>query len=277
MDPSLISSAVQLGAGLVQAATGAIQKAKAKRIARSNPRPDYRRPQEIDTNQAVAESRAGQGLSDGALQVYDQSNDRALTSSIEAVTKGGGSVNNIGAIYGNNITGRQRMVMLDEEMRSRNIKGLIDQNNEMAGYKDKEWQIDVFAPYADKAQAAATLAKQSSENIWKGVSSVGSAVGNYATGQLYKNEADRVFGEQQRVNDAYISSVNKPEAGPQFTIENNNIVPIGPQFKGGTPPAGGEYNWKNFGDENTPKRPASPYGDLMYKYPGLMYGTINSN
>jgi hypothetical protein len=274
MDPVTISAAIQAGAGIVQGVSGLIQQAKAKKMARSNKRPTYRRPKEIDTNQAVAESRASQGLSDGARQVMDQSNDRALTASLEAITKNGGSVNNIGSIYGANISGRQRMVLVDEEMRARNVQGLINQNNEMAAYKDKEWQVNVFAPYADKAQAAATLAKQGSENLWKGINTVGSAAANYMTGKQYENEADRVFGEQQRVNDAYITSLNK-STGPQFTIENNNIVPIGPQFNNMKPPEGGEYNWKSFGEENTPKRPSSPYGDLMYKYPGLMYGKIN--
>jgi hypothetical protein len=278
----LISAGVQAVGGIVQGVTGAIQKGQAKRMMRHNPRPTYKMPTEVRDNTAIATSRAGQGLSDGSRQVYEQDNDRALTASLEAITKNGGSVNNIGAIYSGNQNGRLRLALLDDEMRARNIQGLIAQNNEMAAYKDKEWEVNVFAPYADKAQAAATLAKQGSDNIWKGVNTVGSAVGNYFTGKEYKNEADRVFAETKRVNDAYINDVHdEASRGTKFSDGNGNIYQYGqiingnaPQMSGSQPPEGGQYNWRNFGNPNTPKRPDTPYGELSRKYPGLMYGKI---
>jgi hypothetical protein len=282
MSPMLLSGLIQGGGGILQIGQGLIQEAQAKKIARNNPRPTYRRPGEVDTNTDIAESRAGQGMSDSARSAMEQLGDRDLTSSIEAITKNGGNVNNIGDIYGHSISGRQRMSILDDEMRSRNIQNLVTANNEMAGYKDKEWEVNVFAPYADKAQAAAALRKQGNDNIWKGVNTVGSAAGNYFTGQQYKNEADRVFGEQSKTNHTYIDG----------TQPNNGIVPIGPHISGTQPPVGGEYNWRNFDEQNfTPPGqpqqqsqapvqnqgqsqsvPYSPYGSLPMKYPGLLYG-----
>lgn len=260
MDPLLISSAVQAGSGLLQGITGLFQKGKAKRMARENPRPTYRMPGSVMDNQRLSQSRAGQGLSDAALQVYDQSNDRALTTSTEAILKGGGSVNNISELYAANISGRQKMALLDDEMRARNIQNLIQQNNQLADYKDKEWQINVFAPFADKAQAAATLAKQGSDNFWKGINTVGSAAANYFMGNQFKKEGDTVYG--QPTNGTMASE--GMAGGPQFSQGGNMM---------------GGYNWM---DLNAPppqrpvQQPQSPYGNLSSQWPGLMYGSIYS-
>lgn len=278
MDPMLIAAGAQAAAGVAQAVSGMFQNAKAKKIAAKNPRPKYYIPKAVKDNQSLIESKAGQGMSDAARNTFIQEQERGLTAGIEAILKGGGSVNNIADIYGNYSSGVARMSIIDDEMRAANIRNMIAQNNEMASFKDKEWQINVFAPYADKAQAAAALKKQGSDNLWKGINTVTSAAANYATSEMYQNESDRVFGEQKRVNDAYIENLGRPTPAP---VQNNtNIIPIqqGQQF---FPPNatnfGGQYNWMmpNF-DQPAPVMPQpveqpTVYETIQAKYPGLMY------
>jgi hypothetical protein len=259
----LISGVIQAGAGIVQGVTGAIQNAKANKIMRNTQRPTYNIPSEIRANQNIAESRAGQGMSDAARTAQEQANERNLTAATGSILKGGGSVNNIGLLYGNSTDATQRMAMIDDEMRAKNIENLIEQNRQMADYKDKKWQVDVWAPYADKMQAAAALKKQGSDNMWKGINTVGSAASNYLMGEEYKDEINSVYG--------------RPEtASPMLSRPNQAIEAPVPM---------GETGWKPVPEQweegphlgRTGAIPSTdPYGRIRSQYPGLIYGNIYS-
>src|SRR5688572_24012649 len=132
MDPMTIAAAAQAAGGIFQMAKGFVQKGKAKRMARSNKRPDYKIQRPIIDNQELIESRAGQGMTDASRQVISQENSRGMTSAIEAVLAGGGSVNNIGDLYSRFSDGTNKMALIDEEMRTANVKNLIEQNRLMA-------------------------------------------------------------------------------------------------------------------------------------------------
>jgi len=192
MAPMAIAAAAQAVAGIAQTVSGFVQKSKAKKMARNNKRPVYNIPTEISDNSAVTDSRASRGLSGQAVDLYKKDSDRKITTSIDAILKGGGSVNNIADLYTATNDGVSRMALLDDEMRSRNVAAYVSQNNTSAEYKDKAWQINQYAPYADKAQAAAALSKMGTDNIWKGINTVGSAATNAITSGLFKKEGDEV-------------------------------------------------------------------------------------
>lgn len=240
MDPLTISALASAGAGIVQGVTGAVQKAQAKKIARKNKRPVYSIQKPILDNQDLIESRAGQGLSDAALQIYREGAERGLTSSIDAILAGGGSVNNIGDLYGNYADNISKVALLDEEMRTKNVQNLIDQNNTLAGEKDKEWQVNIWGPYADKAQAAASLSKQGTDNMWKGINTVLGAGSSLAAGNEFKSEGDNVYGNNGRLPDEMTS------------------IP--------------DFGWRRSAAEKVPYERPTPSMELRNKYPGLILG-----
>lgn len=201
MAPVLAAALITAGTGAVQAGAGIAQKNKAARMAKKNIRPNYTIPKEIKENVAIASSRAQQGISDAAKQTYKQEAEHGLTAAISAITNNGGSVNNIGDLYGNYQEGIGRMAIIDDEMRVRNVNNLILANKDMADAVDKEFQINKWAPYADTAQAAAALSKQGNDNIWKGVNTIVGAGVNYATANMYKDEAANVFGAAKNAVD----------------------------------------------------------------------------
>lgn len=194
MDPLTIAAiGSQAAAGLVQGITGIFQSAKANKMAKSNIRPFYKIQKPILDNQAIAESRASKGLSDASKELYIQESDRGITSGIDAITTGGGTVNNIADLYTARNNGVTKMALIDDAMRVNNMKNLTEQNNVLADAEDKQWQVNEWGPYADKAQAAAALKKQGSENTWKGVNTVVGAVANAATAKQYDKEQSGVF------------------------------------------------------------------------------------
>lgn len=188
--------AVGVGTAAYSIISGVSKNSKAKKIARSNKRPAYKIPQGIIDNQRLLEARASRGLSGASINLYNKSSDRQTTSSIDAILKGGGSVSNIGDLYSHVNEGVDRMALIDDEMRARNVQGLVSQNNVLADHQDKEWQVNYWGPYADNAQAAAKLKEQGANDINKGITSLGSAVAGYAGGANYGSLASGVFGKK---------------------------------------------------------------------------------
>lgn len=257
MEPTTMLALAQAGAGAVQTIVGGFQKGKAKRIARANKRPVYKIQKPILDNQELIESRAGQGISDAGLQVMKQENERGVTSAIDAILAGGGSVNNIADLYSKFSDGTNKMALIDEEMRTRNVQNLITQNNQLAGEQDKAWQVNVFAPYADKAQAAAALTNQGSNNIWKGVNTMLSAGANYATSQQYADQANNVYNQRGQT---------------PATTGNNMIASPGDLGMGANP---NQFNWY-MPQTTTPTLPPTPQQQLQLSFPGLMMGSGTS-
>ncbi len=261
MDPMTMMAIGQAAGGVAQGVQGLIQNAQAKKIARNNPRPKYKIQQEVLDNQAIAESRGSTGLSDAALQVLKQGNERGLSSSIEAVLDAGGSANNIADIYGNYQDGVSKMALIDEEMRRRNIDNLVSQNMRLSNEKDKAWQVNVYAPYADKAQAAAALKAQGSENLWKGVNTVLGAGASFATSQQYRNEANNVYPSGDLSSLSGSNGVMAPVSAGNAPFNINNPL--------------SDYMWSMPNTQN-PQFPSAS-DNVRSTFPGLTVGSIFDN
>lgn len=156
-------------AGGLQAGAGAIGKIKANSLRKSAIRPTYETPSAVTDNVAIAESLAQTGLSDSAKQSLLSNADRGLTSSIDAILKGGGSVNNIADAYDTQMQGISRMSLAEDEAKFRNINMLVAANRALADEQEKAWQINKYAPYADKMALAAKMNDDANKNIQGGI------------------------------------------------------------------------------------------------------------
>ncbi len=156
-------------AGGLQAGAGLIGKIKANNLKKSAVRPDYETPEAITENVAIAESLAQTGLSDSAKQSLLSGADRGLTSSIEAILKGGGSVNTVADAYDTQMQSISRMSLAEDEAKFRNINMLVTANKALADEQEKAWQINKYAPYADKMALAAKMNEDANKNIQGGL------------------------------------------------------------------------------------------------------------
>lgn len=155
-------------AGGLQAGAGLIGKIKAN-LKKSAVRPIYETPEAITENVAIAESLAQTGLSDSAKQSLLSGADRGLTSSIEAILKGGGSVNTVADAYDTQMQSISRMSLAEDEAKFRNINMLVTANKALADEQEKAWQINKYAPYADKMALAAKMNEDANKNIQGGL------------------------------------------------------------------------------------------------------------
>lgn len=196
-----VGAAVQLGGGLIQTAVGLINSGKAKREAKelSKTRPVREISPLAQQDLDLSESElAGGGLSATAENAYNSLNNKQFSSSLSAILKGGGSVNNVADVFGGNEEGRSRLALLSDQMRMSKIQNLVRSRGQMMDEQEKNFAFNKWMPFADKSQANAQ-ARQNAENmIWGGLGTAGAGAMNMAAGYNDANKWNQYLNPPQQ-------------------------------------------------------------------------------
>lgn len=175
-----------LAAPTIALGTSIAQNARANKIARNNVRPEYQVNPQIQQNADIAASRASTGLSDASRVLALQGNERNLSQSLDAITRGGGGSNQIADLYSNNADAMLRIAELDSRLQSGNIQQFLNANKDLAQETQSAWSINEFAPYEDKAKLAAQLKLSAMGNKSQALQGYGQAGSNYLLANMYK-------------------------------------------------------------------------------------------
>lgn len=216
------AAVIAAGVATYSIVKGAKQKKKAGKIARENIRPSYEIGKPYKDNQALAENRAGQGLSDASKQAYMTNADRGLSSSVNAILKAGGNPNLVSGAYDEYETEIGKFALADDAARLNNIQTYMKSNSDMGELLDKQWQINKYAPYADKAQLAAYLMQQGDKNIDSGVNQIGQIGMSYLGGSYGGGGAK---GAKGGGGDATLRGANQPVAGGTQSLNTTPNMP----------------------------------------------------
>jgi hypothetical protein len=164
--------------------TGLVNKGKAKREAREleRTRPQYEISELAGEDLSLAESElASGGLSSSAERAYGDLQNKQFSATLNAILRGGGSVNNIGQVFGDSEEGRQRLALLEEQGRLAKIQNLSRSRANMMEQQDKAFEFNKWRPWADSAQANAAARQQADSAIWSGVSGIAQAGMQYGS------------------------------------------------------------------------------------------------
>lgn len=246
---SAVIAAVGLALAIGMAAKGMSDQKKARKMAASNIRPTYEINEGEKTNQVLSEDLATRGLADSTKQYYLQNSERGLTASIDAILKGGGDVNAPGQVFGQYNDAIGKLAIADDSQRLQNLGVLLQQNRRMSEQQDKAFQINEYAPFADKAQAAATLAAQGNQWVMSGMQTGMSAISTY--GQSYmQNKQINAINNQTAAGLA--STPAASTALPTLTSAASNALPTNftappaPAYQG---PSSMAFNWNTMTPE----------------------------
>lgn len=148
-------SAIALGIGAAAAIYGGIKQDQARKAASKNTRPVYQTPPEEADNLSLAKNLAGTGISPGAYQQMLNNSDRGFATGANAIAKNGGDPNAIGNLYDKYSNGINQLSIYNDTASMTNLKNLQEAYMRSSANKDKEFQVNQYGPYADKAQAIA--------------------------------------------------------------------------------------------------------------------------
>ncbi len=165
----LASSAASAASGLISGITGLIQKHKANKLLSQLNRPQYIIPNEVMQNQKQAELNARQGLPSEQYKQGQQNIARQQNTALQrASDRRGGLL----AVAGAQQVGTDANLNLDvanANARLKNQNTLYGINNQVAGYKDKAFQINQMQPYEQNRQYAMGLLGAGNQNLNSGL------------------------------------------------------------------------------------------------------------
>lgn len=149
--------------------SGIAQKAKANKIRRQNVRPQFQIQPEYQRNVSLAQSMAQEGLPQATQQFYQTQAERGLQSANDVALQTGQGVNAIAGNLDVYNQGIQRLAAQSGLLRNENIRYLIDQQTRLAEERQKEFAINQYAPFQERAREAAAMTNAGSQNINTGI------------------------------------------------------------------------------------------------------------
>ena len=221
---------------------GAVKANKAAKAAAANVRPAYTTPQTEYDNQRIAESQAGQGMSAASKQDYLNNAGQGLAATNDAILRGGGDANSLSATYDKYNQGISDLSIYDDQARQGHLNNLIAQNQRMSADKDKEYQLNQLAPWADKAKLYAAQQQAGQQIEGQGIGMFTKA----ATGAAgYFNTPDDPAEKTTATPPAGVA----PSSNMGSYYGTPDYQPQAPYYSPNTPSSGdgsGTYGWNGY-------------------------------
>lgn len=174
----------QAALGLGQTVASLIKGAKAKKIGKEleKSRPQREISPLYGQSLSLAESELAGGMSTGSETAYNNALDRQQSGALSAILRGGGDVNSVGDVFASGEEGRQRLAMLTDQLRLKQIDNVLKTRDSMAEEQDKNFIFNKWMPWSDKAQANSEARKSAEEGVWSGLSTFVGGASNLAGG-----------------------------------------------------------------------------------------------
>ena len=166
MEPITVA---MLASAAVSAGTGIYQSARAKKMAKANPRPVYEVPEEMKAALSDAERLALEGLPAEQKQQYIENIQRANQSALRASSDRKGGLAGIGAMHQNELDQYRNLLAMDSQARTANQRNLQSVRQDMASIRDKEFRLNKYNPFLQAQQDARNLQAAGMDNLMQGV------------------------------------------------------------------------------------------------------------
>lgn len=187
--PSMIAGIAQgaIGLGTTLFAGSKLKKAEEEAARLQKERPNYAITPESQFEQSLAESELANGMSAEAEAAYENSAERDIAASLDAMLKTGGSSGNIADIFSASNESRQKLALLKDQLRLRQVGNVVDAYRNMTEQRDKEFQVNKDAPWKDAAQANADARKAAAALQMQGFNTFAGGGANYLSGMSDQN------------------------------------------------------------------------------------------
>lgn len=153
----------------VQAIGGTAQLIAGARMAKKNKAPTYEIPAEVSQNLSDAQRMALEGMPAEQKQQYVQNLQRSTMFGLNAMNDRKAGLAGLSSLVQNQNDAYGNLLSMDAQARQQNQQLLMQQRENMAQYKDKQFDFNKVQPYLQKAQAAQALQGAGIQNILGGL------------------------------------------------------------------------------------------------------------
>jgi hypothetical protein len=195
----VIPAMIAAGAEIYKMSAGASQARRGRKKLDSLQRPEYTIPKEVQEQLMMSRMQ----LADNTLPGQGVAQDRqqlAAQNAMQAAAMTGRGQAMIPAIQAQEQQGIQNILSQQQSYRLQNLANLNRSLQMMAGYRDTEWQLNKFAPYADDRKWAEDMIGAGNMNLYSGLTGL-AAVGMSTTNNMIqaKAYADAMSGGQNNM------------------------------------------------------------------------------
>lgn len=166
-----------IAGGLVSGITGYFQRRKAKKELSKLQRPEYSIPNEVLQNQKMAQQAANEGL---PSQQYNQAMQNIQKQQSRALSAASSRRGALMALPGLQQQANDQLLNLDikdAQARTANQQQLYGVNSQVAGYRDKAFNINQMQPYQENKNYYNSLLGAGNQNLMSGIDKAASGVG----------------------------------------------------------------------------------------------------
>lgn len=174
-------AAIPLALSGAQAIFGAVQASKGKNTLDNAERPEYKIPDEVLKNLSVAERMALQGLPDAQKKAYVDQINQGMATSLRGLSSRKAGISGVSKLSQSQNQAYQNLLSMDAQARQENERLAMSARSDLAGYKDKAFQVNQMEPYEQKVAEGQALYGAGLQNIFAGVNTAG-GVGQMAMG-----------------------------------------------------------------------------------------------
>lgn len=177
-----------LAPAAIQAITGIGQLIGGKRQLREaeRNRPMYEMPDAIKVATALAKAQYADQFMPGEGRMLDQ-NALAGANAAAAAINGGGGLSSIAGIQAQQSAGAQNIGIASAQSQQTDQANYANALNTYANYKDQEWQMNKYAPWAAKYNEARERIGAGQQNLYGAADSFG----KYAIAASFMNQGSQ--------------------------------------------------------------------------------------
>lgn len=167
-----VSAGIMAAAPLASGIYGIVQKAQADKLRKQFDQPMYAIPEGMQEAYGLAQSRAfdtslpGQSLIEAGIDRGQAAANRAI---MESGLSGAERLAAINAGAGNRMDANTQLAMQMAQQQQQNLANYQNTLGQLAGYQEKQWQLNKQQPWMDAMEAANRLADAGSQNIMTGL------------------------------------------------------------------------------------------------------------
>lgn len=180
-----ISAGLGLVGNLFKTGLGVAQYLKGSRM---NPiRPTYDIPPEVRQQLALQQSNLN-ARSAGAARAeanIGQNQAAALGNIRQGATSSSQLLASAGLAQANSNAAYRNLASQEQDDYQRRLQGLMAAQNNMANYRDKEFQLNQYEPYMNDTATKSALTQGGLTNFYNGLMDTGNMVGKYGLAQQY--------------------------------------------------------------------------------------------
>lgn len=166
-----------IAGGLLSGVTGFFQRRKAKKELAKLQRPEYSIPNEVLQNQKMAQLAASEGLPsqqyNNAMKNIQRSQANALSGAIDRRS----ALMALPKLQQQASDAYGKLDVADANARMSNQRQLYGINSQVAGYRDKEFNINKMQPYQDNLSYYRSLLGAGNQNLVAGIDKAASGAG----------------------------------------------------------------------------------------------------